>query len=60
MTKIVNLNRVRKALDREKRKKQADENAVRFGRSAEERRQHAKLQAKRNGSLDHHRLDPKT
>ena len=38
MAKVVNLNRVRKARRAEERRREADENALRFGRSKTQRR----------------------
>ena len=57
MAKVINLNRVRKARARDDQRAQADENAVRHGRSkAEKTLDQAKIDKLRD-HLDQHRLD---
>lgn len=54
----INLNRARKARAREEARRQADENAVKFGRSkAENARDKAQSDAQ-DSRLDGHRRDP--
>lgn len=54
---VINLNKARKSRARDEKRKSADENAVKFGRSKTERNQieaELKMTAKR---LDDHRRD---
>lgn len=54
----VNLNRARKARARDEAKRQADANAVKFGRKKAERARDAAETAKADRDLDGHRKDP--
>jgi len=55
---IINLNRFRKARERDARAKQADENRARFGRSREERERLAAEDAQRQSVLDGAEREP--
>ena len=55
MTTVVNLNQKRKAKARAAKRAQADENAVRFGRTKAEKRRDAALKAKADKDLDGHK-----
>ena len=57
MADPVNLNRFRKAKRRAERKRQSDENAIRFGRSKAERLLEAARSEQARRMLDRHRLD---
>ncbi len=57
MTEPINLNKARKARDRVKKKAQADENAVKFGRTKAQRVLEAAQSDKMRAALDRHRLD---
>ncbi|MFN3210315.1 MAG: DUF4169 family protein [Roseovarius sp.] len=57
MSEVVNLNRVRKARDRVKKRAQADENAVKFGRTKAEREIDEARAKKARDALRQHRLD---
>ncbi len=57
MTEPINLNKARKARDRVKKKAQADENAVKFGRTKAQRILEAAQSDKMRAALDRHRLD---
>ena len=57
MSDIVNLNRFRKAQNRVKKRAQADENAVKFGRSKSERELDEARADKAREVLRQHRLD---
>ena len=54
MTKVVNLNRARKAKSRKAAKVQADENAVRFGRSKAQKARDKAIAEKAHRDLDGH------
>ena len=54
MTKVVNLNRARKAKTRKAAKVQADENAVRFGRSKAQKARDKAIADKAHRDLDGH------
>ena len=57
MSQILNLNKARKARDKARRKAQANENAVKFGRNkADKSRDEAAVRRQRD-TLDGHRLD---
>ncbi len=57
MSKIVNLNRVRKSKAREDKRIQADANAARFGRSNVEKNRDQVERQKRRDHIDGHRLE---
>ncbi len=57
MTQPVNLNRVRKQRARAERKARADENAIRFGRSKNEKRRDDASAEKAARDLDGHKRD---
>lgn len=57
MTEPINLNRERKRRDRAARKKQADENAVKFGRTKGERMRDDHDADRAGRDHDGHRLD---
>lgn len=59
MADIVNLNRFRKEKARNAKRAQADENAVKFGRSKADKRRDDALRDKEVLQLDQHRLDSK-
>ena len=53
----INLNRVRKARARDEKRRTADENAVKFGRTKAERRLEAAEKDAQQRLLDEHRRD---
>ncbi len=57
MGKVTNLNRVRKRKARETAALVADENRVRFGRPAAQRKQEAKERDQADRRLDQHRRE---
>ena len=57
MSEIVNLNRFRKAKKNAKKRSQADENAVKFGRTKVERQMDEARAKKARDALRQHRLD---
>ncbi|WP_298835722.1 DUF4169 family protein [uncultured Roseobacter sp.] len=57
MSKPVNLNRFRKDRARQERRAQADENAVRFGRSKAEKELEQSRRAQSERRIDGHRRD---
>ncbi|WP_370300538.1 DUF4169 family protein [Abyssibacter sp.] len=57
MGKVTNLNRVRKRKARETAVRVADENRVRFGRPASQRKQDDAQREDANHRLDQHRRD---
>jgi len=57
MSEIVNLNRARKRHTREQNRKQAEANAVNYGRTKAERIADAARSANARQMLDQHRLD---
>lgn len=57
MSEIVNLNRFRKAKNNAKKRAQADENAVKFGRTKVERQMDEARAKKARDALRQHRLD---
>ena len=58
MTKIVNLNRVRKDRDRMNKKSQGAENAAVYGRKKADKLLEATRDQKAHKLLDGHKLDP--
>ena len=58
MAEIVNLNRARKARDREAEQARAAANRAAHGRTKAERKADAEARAKRDALLDGARLDP--
>ena len=57
MSKPINLNKARKSRDKVKKRRQADENAVKFGRTKAERDLEATRKSKAEAALDNHRID---
>lgn len=57
MTQIINLNRVRKDKARADRRKQADANAAKHGRTKAERLRDEAEAERQSRSLDRHRRD---
>ena len=57
MSKVVNLNRVRKARQRDTDRKQADANAVKFGRTKAEKAQDSAKTEKARQDLDGHKRE---
>jgi Domain of unknown function (DUF4169) len=57
MAEIVNLNRFRKARERDEREKAAAENRIRHGRPKPEREKNRAEQKKREKALDDKKLD---
>lgn len=57
MTKPINLNKARKERNRAEAKRQADENAVRFGRTKAERMLEAAQNEKASRQLDQLKFD---
>lgn len=55
MSKPINLNQARKARARAAAKAQANENALRFGRTAAQKRQENAAKAKADTALDGHK-----
>ncbi|KNG95438.1 DUF4169 family protein [Pseudaestuariivita atlantica] len=53
----INLNRARKARDKVKKRAQADENAVKFGRTKAEKSKDTAERDKATRKLDQHRRD---
>ena len=60
MTKVVNLNKVRKQKARAAAEKQAAENRVRFGRSKVEKQRDATIATEAKKRLDQLRREPRT
>jgi hypothetical protein len=58
MSQIVNLNKARKARDKSRKKAQADENAVKFGRSKAEKLRDDTRAARDTAHIDGHKRDP--
>lgn len=58
MAEIVNLNRFRKAQDRVKKRAEADENAVKFGRTKAQRALEEAQAEQARATLEAHRRDP--
>ena len=57
MAKLVNLNKARKARTRQEKRRQADENAVKFGRSKARKSLEEARADKARRDLDSHRRD---
>ena len=58
MSQPINLNKARKAKLRADKRAQADENAVKFGRTKAQVKAEAHEKARSVQHLDQHRLDP--
>ena len=58
MSKIVNLRQARKAVQRTARKKQANQNAVKFGRSKAEKELELARTEKQQRDLSDHKREP--
>ncbi|TMV65675.1 DUF4169 family protein [Thioclava sp. BHET1] len=58
MAELVNLNKARKARARVKARAEADENAVKFGRTKAEKDLETARAAKARAALDAHKRDP--
>ncbi len=58
MAEPVNLNRERKARERAKKRAQADENAVKFGRTKAEKALEQARADKARAALEAHKRDP--
>ena len=58
MTDPINLNKARKARARRKARQQADENAVKFGRTKSEKMRDTMERGKLVRKLDDHRREP--
>ena len=57
MVEIVNLNRARKTKQRDQKRKIADQNARKFGRTKGEKKRDDLITAKAKDSVDQHTLD---
>ena len=57
MAEIINLNRARKTKTRAEKRKIADQNAQRFGRTQGEKKRDDVIAAKAKGHVDQHKLD---
>ena len=57
MAEIINLRQIRKAKDRLKKQAQGDENAVKFGRSKDQRKAEEDASAKAHRDLDGHQRE---
>ncbi len=57
MAKVVNLSRARKTRARDDRRKQADENAAKFGRTKAQKSLEVKEKYKNTRKLDDHKID---
>ncbi len=57
MAEIINLRQIRKAKDRLKKQAQGDENAVKFGRSKDQRKAEEDASAKARRDLDGHQRE---
>ena len=58
MAELVNLNKARKARARVKARAEADENAVKFGRTKAEKNLETARAEKARAALDAHKRDP--
>ncbi|MFD1507970.1 DUF4169 family protein [Lacimonas salitolerans] len=58
MSRIVNLNKARKALGKARKRSQADENAVKFGRTKAEKQREAAQSGLETARLDGHKREP--
>ena len=57
MAEIINLNRARKTKERVEKRKIADQNAQKFGRTKGEKKRDDLIAAKAKKSVDQHKLD---
>ena len=57
MAEIINLNRVRKTKERTEKRKIADQNAQKFGRTKGEKKRDDLIAAKAKDRVDQHKLD---
>ena len=57
MVEIVNLNRARKTKQRDQKRKIADQNARKFGRTKGEKKRDDLITAKAKDTVDQHKLD---
>lgn len=57
MAEIINLNRVRKTKERVEKRKFADQNAQKFGRTNSEKKRDDLIAAKAKDHVDQHELD---
>lgn len=57
MAEIINLNRVRKTKERGEKRKTADLNAHKFGRTKGEKKRDDMIAAKAKDTMDQHKLD---
>ena len=57
MAEIINLNRVRKTKERAEKRKTADQNAQKFGRTKGEKKRDDLIAAKAKDRVDQHKLD---
>ena len=57
MAEIINLNRVRKTKERVEKRKIADQNAQKFGRTKGEKKRDDLIATKAKNSVDQHKLD---
>lgn len=57
MAEIINLNRARKTKARSEKRKTADQNAHKFGRTNDEKKRDDLIAAKAKDRVDQHKLD---
>ena len=57
MAEIINLNRVRKTKERAEKRKTADQNAQKFGRTKGEKKRDDVITTKAKDHVDQHKLD---
>jgi len=57
MVEIINLNRARKTKQRDQKRRIADQNAHKFGRTKREKRRDDLITAKAKDTVDQHKLD---
>ncbi len=57
MAEIINLNRARKTKERVEKRKIADQNAQKFGRTKGEKKRDDVIATKAKNSVDQHKLD---
>ena len=57
MVEIINLNRARKTKQRDQKRKIADQNARKFGRTKGEKKRDESITAKAKDTVDQHKLD---
>ena len=58
MAEIINLNRARKTKKRNEKRKTADQNARKFGRTKGEKNRDDWIDAKAKDTVDQHKLEP--